>query len=141
MRALILPLLLLAACDRTEPRSSTAEGTTPASFPSVLYWRGEGCDRLCQRPNEKRVGLITYAANGNANCSMRGSLSQTGFLTPDGDERCMVRLQSRGDTIKLTEVGAACAYYCGPGASLENKAFRRMAGPEPANDFGGDPLC
>jgi len=103
-------------------------------------YAGSGNDRLCYNAETKRMGTITFGAAAT-NCSMRGSFDGSS-LRPDGDERCQVPVAIEGNRITLINQGGPdCAYYCGPGASLEGKTFARMDRPEPVTDLGGDPLC
>ena len=129
----ILPLaLLLAACSPASPE--------PDAEP--LLYAGGGRDRLCLAG--ARVGFIAYGA-GDTNCSVRGRAERAGeqslTIVPDGDQDCRIDVQEQGGSLRLGRVAAACAYYCGPGASFEGKAFSRNASASPAVDFAGDPLC
>ncbi|MCA1652694.1 MAG: hypothetical protein ABR588_04485 [Sphingomicrobium sp.] len=91
-----------------------------------------------------RAGIITYAADDQANCSMAGRLEQSsdGFaLVPNGDSACRVGLAIEGDSVRTTSVPATCAYYCGKGATLSGKTFKRDQKASPATDLAGDRLC
>jgi hypothetical protein len=87
--------------------------------------------------------VITYAASGDSNCTVRGSFSagSDSRIKPNGDERCAIDVAVDGDRVTLNGGGEACAYYCGPGASPEAKTFVRMDNPDEVKDFAGDPLC
>lgn len=132
MRSL-LPFVLLAAC--------SPEAAPPAPAKTTLY-AGEGRDRLCVKG--ARIGFIAFG-QGDANCSAKGRIDRTGehsfSIVPDGDQDCRIAVQDQGDTLRLGKVAAACAYYCGPGATFEGKAFTRNAAASLAVDFAGDPLC
>ena len=128
-----LPLiLLLAACSPG----------TPDKAPERALYSGEGRDRLCIAG--ERIGFIAYG-QGDTNCSVRGRLDRAGeqslVVIPDGDQDCRIPASQQGDVIRLGTVKAACAYYCGPGASFAGKRFNKSASASPAVDFAGDPLC
>ena len=131
MRILAL-VLLLSACS---PEAS--EGPVERSL-----YAGGGRDRLCRAGD--RVGFITYG-EGDANCSVRGRLDRAGehllTIVPDGDQDCRIELYEQGGSLRLGKVAAACAYYCGPGASFEGRAFAENASASAVTDFAGDPLC
>jgi hypothetical protein len=139
MRTFIFPLVLLtAACqqDQTEAgqKAQATSGTTE------VFASGPG-DRLCLKPGDGQVGIITYAAAGGSNCSVRGRIAEPGLIRPNGDEACEITYARTGNTIALKEVGKSCAFYCGPGASLAGKTFARMDNGGGAVDLAGDPLC
>ena len=125
-------ILLLAACSPQAPDPKIEEVT----------YAGNGRDRLCMEGD--RAGFITYG-EGDANCSAHGRIDRTGgqrlAIIPDGDQDCRIEANEDAGAIRLGGVTAACAYYCGPGASFEGKAFTKRATPSPALDFAGDPLC
>jgi len=131
MRALPF-VFLLSACSPQAPEEPAKRS----------LFAGEGRDRLCRAGD--RVGFITYG-EGDANCSVRGRVDRAGkqilAIMPDGDGDCRVELREEGRTLRLGKVAAACAYYCGPGASFEGRTFAESASASPAVDFAGDPLC
>jgi hypothetical protein len=135
-----LLVLGLGACRQAEepspppPAATTADGAT-------LVFAGEGRDRLCLKEGEQRAGVITYAASGDNNCSVRGAAAGSGEIRPDGDSSCVIPLRREGDRITLGVAGPACAYYCGPGASLSGKTFARMDRADAVTDLAGEPLC
>jgi hypothetical protein len=141
MRVLLLPLLLLftASC-REAAQGNAAE---PAGTDALDAYAGAGRDRLCLAPNGGTAGLITFAATGDSNCSIRGTFggAQDARIKPNGDEACAVPVRVEGARVTLGQPSAACAYYCGPGASLAGKTFDRMDNPAQVTDLGGDPLC
>ena len=132
MRILVLALLL-AACSQETPQQKPADQVTYA---------GAGRDRLCTKGD--RAGFITYG-KGNSNCSVQGNVERPGgnalTLHPIGDQDCRISIDEQGETLRLGKASPACAYYCGPGASFEGKAFTRSATASAAVDFAGDPLC
>lgn len=136
----VLPLLL-AACggEAPEPENGGAAAAPPTEA-TEIYASGPR-DRLCLKPSERRVGVITYAASGDSNCALRGTMAEPFEIRPDGDERCTLSYSRNSGVITLSQVGAACGYYCGPGASLEGKIFAKVVKPDKANDLAGDPLC
>lgn len=127
-----LPLLfLLAACSDQAPEPSSER----------LLYAGEGRDRLCIAG--QRGGLIVYG-EGDANCSARGQVERPAgrlVLVPDGDSDCRIAARLDGDRLSFEASAAACAYYCGPGASWSGKVLRASPDASPAVDFAGDPLC
>lgn len=140
MRATLIPLLLLtAACRQHE--AAPEEPVQAPETSAVTAFAGTGRDRLCLKEEEGRAAFITYAAQGDTNCSVRGSASDGPAIRPDGDTSCAIPFDRQGDRITLGAGGEACAYYCGPGASFEGKSFVRMDKAEPVTDIAGDPLC
>ena len=138
MRCIFLvPLLLLAACGRDD-----AEAVPPTEEGSrIAVYAAQGRDRLClSAAPGGQAGIITFAATGDNNCSLRGSWTAAA-IRPAGDSACAIPIDRQGDTVTFGTPGPACAYYCGPGASLEGKTFVRMDRPAPVADIGGDPLC
>ena len=141
MPIFLLPLLL-AGCQQ-EPQQGPDEQQASVSAPAVRTYVGEGRDRLCLDERAGRVGLITYEKS-DANCSLRGAVTRAGdsmTIVPDGDESCRVSASIAGDSLKVSEATPGCAYYCGPGASLPGKTFRRSGQAVPVNDLAGNPLC
>ena len=131
--------LLLTACGREEAGSNQA-GPTAQNVPqpdTVVFVAGPR-DRLCLKNGQAAV--ITYAAAGSANCTLRGTVTD-GRIHPEGDTACTVPLTRAGDRATLGSSSPSCAYYCGPGASFAGKSFTRLPTPEPVTDFAGDPLC
>jgi len=137
MRSLPLAALLLAACS---PDNS-------ADFAGI-YGSGSR-DRLCLKKEGEdfRVGVIAYG-NGNTNCSFRGTgtyiegtVGELLSIHPAGDSQCEYYVELFQPELTLRPNGPACDYYCGPGASLEHKSFKRLDKREPVTDFAGDPLC
>ena len=105
-----------------------------------MVFEGQGRNRLCLAAEGERAGIITYAAGGDSNCSVRGRLSG-GAIAPDGDELCRIPVVRSDGKISLGEAGPECAYYCAPSASLAGKTFVRMENGSGAVDLAGDPLC
>jgi hypothetical protein len=132
MRWLAAFPLLLTAC--------SPEASEPAA--ERLMYSNAGRDRLCIAG--QRGGLIVYG-NGDANCSVRGSVSRAGehqlVLTPAGDPDCRIDFNEQADGVRLGKRTGACDYYCGPGADFSNKVLTRNDAATPAVDFAGDPLC
>jgi hypothetical protein len=102
---------------------------------------------LCLKDGETSGGLITFASGTDANCSLRfdarkaeGS-AEAGTLAAQNDPTCTMKFTQSQGRLQLSTPSPACAYYCGPGASLEGKTFVRMDKPAPVTDLGGDPLC
>ena len=139
MRLLVVLLLLVTAACRQEETSAE----TPASpeMSAVEVYASGPRDRLCLKPGEQRVGVITYAASGDGNCALRGTVTGTNLIKPDGDGSCAILFERNGDRIVLKGGGYSCRYYCGPGASLEGKSFSKVDGEAAATDLAGDPLC
>ena len=132
----ILPLaLLLAACSQQSTEPSLATGT----------FAGEGRDRLCLagEPGNYRGGLIAFG-QGEVNCSASGKIEVQGnqlALVPRGEGDCRIPLTLEGNNIRIGEVPAACAYYCGPGATMAGKSYNRSDMGAAVTDLAGDPLC
>jgi hypothetical protein len=125
-------LLMLAAC-------SPHAAKPPAER---LLYAGEGRDRLCLAG--ERGGIIVYG-KGDANCTARGRVDRRGehllTIIAGGDQDCRIDLHEQSGSIRLGNMAAGCAYYCGPGANYAGKAFAKNASASPAVDFAGDPLC
>jgi hypothetical protein len=110
----------------------------------VVTYRAAQRARLCLDPSQQRFGLIVYAKAGDTNCSMRGTTSRLGSkltFVPDGDATCRIDAEERGGALTLGEASAACAYYCGPGASYSGVRLRAARGEPAVADLAGDPLC
>jgi hypothetical protein len=135
MRPTLAFALLLAACSQkpTEPSIDTG------------IFAGQGRDRLCiaGEGGALRAGLIAYGL-GDTNCSASGNLQPAGqgwVLIPKGEGDCRIPLEIDGNTVKIGQAPAACAYYCGPTANMAGKAFNRADMGSQAVDLAGDPLC
>jgi len=129
--------LALGACGKSETTNEATATAAPA-LAATISFAGQGRDSLCLAGTE--AAFITYAAAGDRNCSVRGSLTGT-TLTPDGDSTCRIAVQRKGDSITLGQVSETCGYYCAAPASFAGKTFVRMAKPAPVVDAAGDPLC
>jgi len=135
MRLVPALTLLLAACSKPPAEPGPAPGT----------FAGEGRDRLCIAGEGAalRAGLIAYG-EGNVNCSAAGSLQLAGqgwVLVPKGEGDCRIPLEVAGNSVRIGQPPAACAYYCGPGAVMAGKTFNRTDMGAKAADLAGDPLC
>jgi hypothetical protein len=132
----ILPLaLLLAACSEQPAELSLTTGT----------FAGEGRDRLCLagEPGNYRGGLIAFG-EGDANCTASGRIEVQGgkvALVPRGEGACRIPLTIEGNVVRIGDLPAACAYYCGPGAAMAGTTFRRADMGAKAVDLAGDALC
>ena len=135
--------LLLAGCGREQaPTNEAAQASPQAAQDDTVVFRSGARDRLCLKDGQ--VAVVSYAQAGNANCTVRGTLDTSAaeaVIRPDGDTSCAIPMTRTGDRATLGAAGPACAYYCGPGASLEGKSFDRAPTPEPVTDVAGDPLC
>ena len=144
MRIVILAVLMVFACSPERKSGQTASDAGGTSRPSV--WTGQGRDRLCisRAGDDWTIGIATFG-RGDANCTIqtRVVLAEHGSLVQArGDPACEFFIISDGTTLSLpSRVPAACAYYCGPGASLPGKKFRLAPNALPATDLVGDPLC
>lgn len=148
MRALVFPLLLLVAgCGRGDAPANeidNAARTEGAAAEEIIVYASGPRDRLCLSARAGGVaGVIAFAPTDDSNCSIRGTWSDgaSAALRPQGDEKCVIPLEREGDIVTLGEGGPACAYYCGPSATLAGKTFVRMDNPAPVTDIAGDPLC
>lgn len=131
--------LLLTACGREQAATNQgATAATPRAEAGAIVFGAGARDRLCLKGDQ--AAFITYAAAGDANCTLRGSANATS-IRPDGDASCSVPLTRAGDRVTLGTASPGCAYYCGPDASFAGKTFTRMAQPQPITDLAGDPLC
>ena len=129
-------LAALAACSKPQ-----------AAAPPVVagIYAGGGRDALCvaDAADGSQAGFITYGPD-NANCSASGRLVAAGAawqLVPAGEGECRIPVSFGDGTVTLGAQSAACAYYCGPGASLAGKTFATAQKPPAAVDLAGDPLC
>jgi hypothetical protein len=134
MRSIFLLSLLMAACSQPPDAPTIATGT----------YSGGGGDRLCiaGEAGAYRSGLIAYGQN-DVNCSASGSLEPAGagwVLIPKGEGPCRIPLQVQGNVATIGQPPEACTYYCGPGADMAGRTYRRSLGAK-AVDFAGDPLC
>ena len=135
MRIFLPPLLLLSACSQ-EP--------TQPTVPTGIF-AGDGRDRLCiaGEASAYRAGLIAYG-EGDNNCSASGRLEKAGdgwMLVPKGEGDCRIPLTIDGNVIRMGQAPAACAYYCGPGATLAGRSYNRTNMGPKAVDLAGTPLC
>jgi hypothetical protein len=135
MRRILPATLLLAACSQQPAKPSIAPGT----------FAGQGRDRLCiaGEAENLRGGLVAFG-QGDVNCSVSGGieLSNGQFaLVPRGEGPCRIPLVVAGNQIRIGKVPGSCSYYCGPGASMEGKAFNRADMGSKVVDIAGDPLC
>lgn len=138
---LVLPIILLAVI----LESACAKPSAEVAGPTYGTFVGAGRDRLClsKRADGTKGGVITYGA-GDVNCSASGKVEASGTgwnLTPNGEGGCKIGLTINGDSARVTNVPASCAYYCAPGATLAGKQFTRDSKAGAATDLGGDPLC
>ena len=141
MRCLIPAFALFAsACAQEEPPPQASSGLSPGIF------AGRERDGLCISGigAVQRAGFIVYG-DGNSNCSASGTIEQAEgrwTLVPDGESACRIPLTPRGGTVTLGAAGAACAYYCAPGVSIDGKDFTRIeSNSAMPKDVAGDPLC
>ena len=135
MKHFVALALLLAACSQQPAEPTLAPGT----------FAGSGRDRLCiaGEPGALRAGLITYG-EGDVNCSASGRLQREGagwVLVPTGEGECRIPLQIEEDGVRVGQPPAACAYYCGAGATMAERDFIRSSSASKAVDLAGDPLC
>jgi hypothetical protein len=135
MRLIFALTLLLAACSEQPAEPDLAGGA----------FAGVGRDRLCiaGEKGALRAGLIAYGT-GDVNCSASGSLEPAGqgwVLVPKGEGDCRIPLEIKGDSVNVGQPPVACAYYCGPGATMAGEAFARSDSASKAVDLAGDPLC
>jgi len=133
-----LCVLLLGACSKPAAEQNSAGPEPSAASATSSTFAGPGRDRLCLAGG--RAAFISFAATGDRNCTVRGSL-ENGALVPEGDAACRISVTQEGGTVRLGPVPAACSYYCAAPASFAGKTFVRMAKPEPVADIAGDPLC
>ena len=145
--ACIFGFLLLAACREQGNDSDQAAGPPGNSAagresqPEVSY-SGPGRNQLCTRGD--RLGFIVYAASGDTNCSLRGSVTRRSdrlVIQPDGDPDCRVEAREEGSALILGPVAPACRYYCGPNADFAGAVFDMMPASRPVTDLAGDRLC
>ena len=140
--ALALLFLLLGACSKAENAPIPPSNESAPVVAGITTFAGAGRDRLCLADG-KRAAFITFG-EGNANCSVQGQVEGSGeraTLVPNGDATCRIELNQTGDSISLGSVSEPCAYYCGPKASFEGKAFKRMDKAVPVTDLAGEALC
>ena len=127
--------LLLAACSQQPEKPSIATGT----------YAGQGRDRLCiaGEAGSYRGGLIAYGQD-DINCSGSGPVIAEGgqfLLIPRGEGECRIPLEIQGNVVRIGQPPAACAYYCGPGATMAGRTYNRADMGAKAVDLAGDPLC
>lgn len=135
MRSVFILAIFLAGCSQEAPQPSLAAGT----------FAGSGRDRLCiaGEAGSYRAGLIAYG-EGDINCSAAGRLEPAGAgwaLVPRGEGECRIPLKIDGNVVRVGKPPESCAYYCGPGASLEGKSYNRADMGAKAVDLAGDALC
>jgi hypothetical protein len=138
---LILSSLLLFACGRSDEAANQSAAGEERGVTAKQLW-GTGRDRLCLQNG--RAGLIVYAAQGDANCMVRGTAERaqgTIRIRPDGEESCAVTARLDNGAVVLGDVSPACAYYCGPKASYAGKRLGPSDTAKPALDVAGEPLC
>ena len=90
-----------------------------------------------------RARVIAYG-EGDVNCSASGRIEIRGdqlALVPRGEGDCRIPLTIGGNTVRIGELPAACAYYCGPGVTMAGKSYNRADMGAAAVDVAGDPLC
>jgi hypothetical protein len=128
---------LVAGCDRI-PDDSRMAGVYP----------GTGRDALCLTAvlgdAKLRADAIAYG-QGDTNCSLRGTATIEGdrlIIEPMGDSECrIVASREAGSFVLPAQLPGACAYYCGPSATLANKRFTFNADAPHPKDIAGDPIC
>jgi hypothetical protein len=135
MRTIIPVALLLTACSQQVGNPSIPTGT----------YAGEGRDRLCiaGEAGNYRGGLIAFG-KGDINCSASGSVTAEGghyVLVPRGEGDCRIPFEIAGETVRIGQPPAACAYYCGPGAEMAGRTYNKSDAGTSATDLAGDPLC
>jgi hypothetical protein len=130
-------IVFVAGCDRN-PDNAGLGGVYPGSGRDALCLTGD------QGEAKLRISLIAYG-QGDTNCSLDGSAAIDGdrfIVEPKGDAECRIVGRREAESFILPpQIPKACAYYCGPGASLANKHFTFRANAPVPKDFGGDPLC
>jgi hypothetical protein len=133
---LIAAAVALAACSKPQPAAPPAIAGTYA---------GVGRDALCfaTAGGATRAGFIIYGPD-RANCSVSGRLDKAGAgwtLRPTGDGECRIAVRFTNGKVTLGPQSAACAYYCGPGATFDGKSFTLSPSAPAASDVAGDALC
>ena len=136
-------LILAAALSITACGKEGEEAAAPM-LPAGTY-PGGGRNALCVagESGAQRAGFVVYGKD-DANCSVSGRIEAAGgawTLIPAGDLDCRIPLSASAGRISIGSVPQACAYYCGPGAMFDGKAFGPPAQGRPVTDFAGDPLC
>ena len=119
MRTTLLLACLIASCAKAPSERVLKPG---------IYF-GAGRDALCvmNKAAPQHFTFIAFAGHGDSNCAAEGEIehSANGWaLVPAGEGGCRIPLRVDGDSIAIGAVPAACAYYCGPGATLNRQAFR-----------------
>ena len=141
MRPFLPIFFLLLACSE--------QSSQPPDQPEAVatgVFAGKGRDRLCiaNEASGSHVGIVTYG-DGDNSCTLKGNVTQAehGMLVEAmGDPACKLLVESNGETlISRVPDPKACEYYCGPGATMADRSFRRDSSASPAVDFAGDPLC
>lgn len=148
MRSLLVLVLMLAGCSRSEESASVP----PQAVASAAYYERIGVgtvpDAICMTGEGKseRFGLAIRGA-GAGNCTATGSVSrQAGGLALriDGAPDCTLQATATGDGIDLAPPrGSECGFYCGAGATMTGGRFN-IGAPgtrRAATDLVGKPLC
>ena len=137
MRFLLLAALVsITACAKEDaPAPALPAGVYPGSGRDALCIAGQG--------GAQRAGFVVYGAD-DANCSAGGRIEAAGdgwTLIPVGDLACKIPLSVAAGRVSIGRVPPACAYYCGPGVTLNGKSFGPVTQGKPPTDLAGDPLC
>ena len=135
MRPILPVALLLTACSQQAENAQIPTGT----------YAGQGRDRLCIAGDagNYRGGLIAFG-KGDINCSASGSVTGEGeqyVLVPRGEGECRIPFEIKGNVVRIGQPPAACAYYCGPGAEMAGRSFKKAGIEAQTTDLAGDPLC
>lgn len=135
IRFILFSALSLGACSPEPALSGLPTGT----------YAGEGRNLLCVAGGgaAQRAGVIVYGPGDN-NCSVSGRIQQASggmMLIPSGDADCRILIALEGDGVRIGFMPAACAYYCGSGATLDGAVFANPENADPVSDLAGDPLC
>jgi hypothetical protein len=134
-----LPLLLVAACSEQSDPPALKPGTYLGSARDALCIVGEKAPQ--------KFAFIAFAAQGDTNCAAEGRVERRGeawVLVPNGEGECQMPLGSDAGALRLGPAPPACAYYCGPGASLSGQLFRwtdTQDLPTVANPLAHDGVC
>jgi hypothetical protein len=168
---ILLPLLLLAACQAPESLSNNGASSTPvsgtapaggSSEPAApvqtatltgLYESG-AAPRRSQMCVTERAGAsarfgIVHWSGASESCSGSGTAARSGNvlrLTMEGDEACTIDARIDGTRVSFpANLPAGCAYYCSRGGRLAGATFDKTGGAEAdalrAEDLVGDRLC
>nr|WP_314445402.1 hypothetical protein [uncultured Sphingomonas sp.] len=140
--ALVSVLFFLSSCGQGGETTNDSNAALSAGAAVVGSQWSSGRDRMCL--GQESAGLIVYAAEGDTNCTVRGTAERAGGIiriTPNGDQACTIEARGDGGAVVLGEVSPACAYYCGPKSSYAGKRLEPTTEASPAVDLAGDPLC